>query len=65
MTPKLWSDCVDHVQRIFDNYWINDGMIDDFFENIEPIIINTAESCSSTETEDTEESDSEFCRPLV
>lgn len=40
-------------------------MIDDFFENIEPIIINTAESCSSTETEDTEESDSEFCRPLV
>ena len=49
ITPKHWSDCIDHVKQVEKVYWAS-GIARD--EMIEPVVITLTESDEETDTAD-------------
>ena len=47
ITPKHWSDCIDHVKQVEKVYWASDIARD---EMLKPVVITLAESDKETDT---------------
>ena len=49
ITPKHWSDCVNHVKQVVKDYWACDIAKD---EMPDPVVITLTESDEETDTAD-------------
>ena len=49
ITPKHWSDCIDHIKQVEKVYWASDIARD---EVIDPVVITLTESDEETDTAD-------------
>ena len=49
ITPKHWSDCIDHVKQVEKVYWASDIARD---EMLELVVISLTESDEETDTTD-------------
>ena len=52
ITPKHWSDCVNHVKQVEKDYWASDIAKD---EMQDPVVITLTESDEETDTADESE----------
>ena len=51
ITPEDWSKCCEHVTRLEERYWVEDGII----EEVEPVVVSLhSDSSSSDESSDGE-----------
>ena len=54
ITPKHWSDCIDHVKQVEKVYWASDIARD---EMLEPVVITLTDGDEETGTADEFEDD--------